>query len=113
MNENDKPTVPMPSDEFVRHLSRLTDANDHGRVYIETAEWCREHYPRDNRDWKDVTSAFSMFCSMFKAMDKHHKTLGNFPFGDLRYAVGKAMDKVIIDRFGRRVMDKLDEGGRS
>lgn len=113
MNKNNKPTAPMPSDEFVRHMSRLTDANDHGRVYIEIAEWCRENYPNWNRDWQDVTSVFSMFCNLFKTMDKLHKSLGYFPFGDLRYAVGKKMEEVIVNKFGKDIMEKLNEGGRS
>lgn len=109
----DKIDTPMPSDEFIQYMSRLTDANDHGRVYIKIAEWCRKHYPRGNSDWRDVTSVFAMFHSLFKSMDSLHRKLGHFPFGHLRCAVGKEMDEVIIDRFGRKVMEKLNEGGRS
>lgn len=109
----EKRNIPMPSDEFIQYMSRLTDANDHGRVYIKIADWCRKHYPRENLDWADVTSVFAMFCGMFKSMDNLHRKLGHFPFGSLRYEVGREMDEVIVDRFGKEVMEKLNEGGRS
>lgn len=112
----------MPDSEFIAELKRMTAANDHGGVYRKTARWCADNcgvaanapdkwLVRDNPA-EYYRNVFVMFEGIFKSMEKCHRTNGEFSFGDIRYEVGKAMEREIAECFGKKTLDALNEGGR-
>lgn len=102
----------MPDKDFINHLKGLTAENNHGVVYFSVARWCYENCPTDTREGKNHKRVFKMFMEIFGAMNVAHLALGHFPYGSLRYEVGKEMDAEISRCFGDMTLEALNEGGR-
>jgi len=108
----------LPTKEFVDKLNEMTENNDHGGVYYETAKWCYMNCDSIN-DVEGVwihnakpcdyfRRVFKMFMDIFGAMNYFRDGSDSFPFGDIRYESGKKMDEVIIEAFGKRTLDALN-----
>lgn len=102
----------LPDNDFINHLKELTAENCHGEVYLLTAKWCYENCPEDTRQNQDCKRLFLMFMEIFGAMNSAHHQIGHFPYGNLRYEVGRELELAIVRVFGGAVADRLDEGGR-
>lgn len=103
MNKNEE--VVMPSKGFIKRLAELTDENAHTECYRAIAEWGERNAAHTNE-----RVVFHMFWKMFDAMDAAHNWIGHFPFGNMRYEVGKELDGAILKVFGEKVLNAINKG---
>lgn len=105
MMAKNKPSGYVPCESVLKEINRLAEANANDSKWLFISEWCMNNTLGGDA-YREVYDVHHKVFETIAAENKEADRLIDF---DLRFAVAKNLEKVIVEDFGKGCLDAINK----
>ena len=100
-----KPSGYVPCKSVLKEINRLAEANANDSKWLFISEWCMNNTLGGDA-YREV---YQVHYNVFKTIADANKEADRLIDFDLRFAVAKNLEKVILEDFGKECLDAINK----